>query len=63
MNKEVPKLPKVDLPDAPNNPFFNLTKEEELIEIKKMLDSIPEGVDKGELPMRIAFLELEIKNK
>jgi len=63
MNKEVPKLPKVDFPDAPNNPFFNLTKEEELIEIKKMLDSIPEGADKGELPMRIEFLELEIKNK
>ena len=63
MNEEVPKLPKVDLPDMPNDPFFNLTKEEELIEMKKMLDSMPEGADKGELPMRIEFLELEIKNK
>ena len=45
------------------SPFDGLTKEQELIEMKKMLDSMPEGADKGELPMRIEFLELEIKNK
>jgi len=48
---------------APESPFDGLTKEQELIEMKKMLDSMPERADKGELPMRIEYLELKIKNK